>query len=98
MQWLPNFRTAATRAHRFLRRFLTKATTVSPEHFESYILSKTMPMYLQMHMEDAHFIPALPRGRPNNYIRRWINRDRSEQQHKSYLDQLFDFLSTFTVS
>ena len=66
VRWFPTFQTAATRAQRFLRRFIDKATAVSPELFENYILTKSMPMYLRMHLEDDPFIAALPRGRPNH--------------------------------
>jgi hypothetical protein len=93
VQWLPAFQPAATRAQRFLRRFLDKATTVSPEFFENYILTKAMLMYLRMHMEEEHFIDALPRGRPNNYIRKWIN-SATNVHCKCYLDRLTTFLSS----
>jgi len=92
VQWLPVFQPAATRAQRFLRRFLDKATTVSPEFFENYILTKAMPMYLRMHMEEEHFIAALPRSRPNNHIRQWITSTTNEHC-KCYLDRFTNFLS-----
>jgi hypothetical protein len=90
--WLPHYQTAATRAQRFLRRFIDKAELNSPDLFEHYILIKTMPLYLRMHLEGAHFIAALPIGRPNRYIRNWINSTQNERT-QCYLDRLQDFLS-----
>ena len=62
MKYLPGFEIASTRTQRFLRRFINKAKPISPELFEHYILTKDMPMYLRMHMEEDHFIDALPHG------------------------------------
>jgi hypothetical protein len=86
------YQTAATRAERFLRPFIDKVKTVSPELFEQYILTKVMPMYLRMHMEEDHFIDALPSGRQSNYILQSIHSDANEQR-KCYLDRVNDFLS-----
>ena len=48
VRWLTNYETTESKAHRFLRRFLDKAATISSELFEDYILSEAMPMYLRM--------------------------------------------------
>jgi hypothetical protein len=93
VQWLPTFQPAATRAQTFLRRFIDKVTTVSPELFEHYILTKSMPMYLRMHMHENRFIAGLPCGRPNKYIQHWVT-SNTNQHFKCYLDHLIDFLST----
>ncbi|CAF3067517.1 unnamed protein product [Rotaria sp. Silwood2] len=98
IQWLPAFQTAATRAQRFLRRFIDKARTISPELFEFYILSKAMPMYLQMHIEETPFIDALRRGRPNSYIRNWMQWNNHTHPHKCYLDHLSAFLSASSIA
>ena len=68
VRWLPNYLAAELKAQRFLRRFIDKAEKISPELFEDCILSKAMPMYLRMHIEEEAFIDALPRGRLNRYI------------------------------
>ncbi|CAF2924307.1 unnamed protein product [Rotaria sp. Silwood2] len=98
VQRLPAFQTATSRAQRFLRRFIDKAQRLSPELFEFYILAKAMPMYLQMHFEETQFIDALPRGRPNSYIRNWINWNNHAHLHKCYLDHLSAFLSASTIA
>jgi hypothetical protein len=92
VKWLSSFKPAATRAQRFLRRFLDKTTTVAPQHVEHYILKKSMAMYLRMHMIEDHFIDALPRGRPNKYIRQWIH-SNTNKHYNCYIDLLLYFLS-----
>ncbi len=92
VKWLPAFQTAATRAQWFLRRFLDKVTTFSSELFEHYILTKAMPMYIRMHMEEQHFIATPPRGRLNNHIRQCIT-SATNEHCKCYLDRLTTFLS-----
>jgi hypothetical protein len=63
------FQTATTRAGPFLRRFIQKTKIILLELFEHYIRTKTMPMYLKMHIDKDHIIDALPRDRLNHYIR-----------------------------
>jgi hypothetical protein len=69
VRWLPNYERAESKAQRFLRRFIDKAATISPEFFEDYILGKAMPMYLRMHIDEQPLIDALPREIFNKYIR-----------------------------
>jgi hypothetical protein len=92
VRWLPNYETAESKAQRFLRRFLDKAATISPELFEDYILSKAMPMYLRMHIDEQPLIDALPRGRFNKYIREWMN-SAMDEKRKCYLDRLSNLLN-----
>jgi hypothetical protein len=75
-----------------LNAIIHKAELNSPDLFEHYILIKAMLLYLRMHLEGAHFIAALPIGRPNRYIRNWINPTQNERT-QCYLDRLQDFLS-----
>ena len=90
--WLPNNETAESKVKRFLSRFLDKAAPISPEPFEDYILSKAMPIYLRMHIDEQPLINALPRGRFNKYIREWINSSMDEKR-KCYLDRLLNLLN-----
>ena len=92
VRWLPNYETAGSKAQHFLRRFLNKAAMISHELFEDYILSKAMPMYLRMHIDEQPFIDALPRGRFNRYIREWMNPSMDEKR-KCYLDRLSNLLN-----
>ena len=73
VRWLLNYEIAESKAQRFLRRFIGKSETISPELFEDYILGQAMPMYLRMHIKEEAFIDALPRGRLNRYTSDWIN-------------------------
>jgi hypothetical protein len=66
---LSSFKSAATRAQRFLRRFLDKPVTITPELFENYISAKVTSLYLQMQLTQEILIDALPRERPNKYIK-----------------------------
>ena len=92
VRWLPNYETTELKAQRFLRRFLDMAATISSELFEDYILSKAMPMYLRMHIDEQPFIDALPRGRFSKYIREWMNSSMDEKR-KCYLDRLSNLLN-----
>ena len=89
---LSKYGTAESKAQRFLRRFIDKSATISPELFEDYILSKAMPMYLRMHIEEEAFIDAFPRGRFNKYIREWMNSSMDEKR-KCYFDRLSNLLN-----
>ena len=92
VRWLPNYQTAESKAQRFLRRFIDKAATISSELYEDYILSKAMPMYLRMHVDEQPFIDALPQGRFNKYIREWMNSSMDEKR-KCYLARLSNLLN-----
>ena len=92
VQWLPNYETAESKAQRFLHRVLDKAATMSSEPFEDYILSKAMPMYLRMHVDEQPLINAFPRGRFNKHIREWMNSSMHEKR-KCYLDRLSNLLN-----
>ena len=92
VRWLPNYQAAESKAQRFLRRFIDKAEKISSELFEDCILSKAMPMYLRMHIDEEAFIHALPRGRFNRYIREWMN-PRVAERRKCYLDRLSNLLN-----
>ena len=92
VRWLPNYETTESKAQRFLRRFLDKAATISSELFENYILSKAMPMYLRMHIDEQPLINAFPRGRFNKYIHEWMNSSIDEKR-KCYLDRLSNLLN-----
>ena len=92
VRWLPNYQAAESKAQWFLRRFIDKAEKISPELFEDCILSKAMPMYLRMHIEEEAFVDALPRGRFNRYIREWMN-PRVAERRKCYLDRLSNLLN-----
>ncbi|CAF3396960.1 unnamed protein product [Rotaria sp. Silwood1] len=98
VQWLPAFQTATSRAQRFLRRFIDKAQTISPELFEFYILSKAMPMYLQMHFEETQFIDALPRARIYDKIGPEIIRKAISQDKYQIIIETFLVLSRFCES
>ena len=91
VRWFPNFQTAETKAQRFLRLFIDKAIATSPELFDDYILSKAMPMYLQLHVTGPSFIDALPRGRFNKYISDWM-KSMSDGKRQCYLDRLSSLL------
>ena len=90
-RWFPNFQTAETKAQRFSRLFIDKAIATSPELFDDYILSKAMPMYLQLHVTGLSFIDALPRGRFNKYVSDWM-KSMSGENRKFYLDRLSSLL------
>lgn len=92
VRWLPHYQTAESKAQRFLRRFIDKAISITPELFEDYILCKAMPLYLRLHLEEERFIVDLPRGRFNHYITDWIN-PSSNINRKCYLDKLSHFLT-----
>ena len=91
----PNYQTVETKAKRFLRRFLDKAFIKTPDLFNDYIISKTMPLYLRMHYQDHAFIQYLPRGRMNRYVQNWMIHSTSTH-HRCYLDSLFSFLASLT--
>ena len=88
---LSDFEAAETKAQRFLRRFIDKIGLVLPDLFEDYILIKTMPMYMRMHLE-APFIPALPVGRFNKHVRFWIKEEHLRPR-TCYLNRLSQLLS-----
>jgi hypothetical protein len=92
VRWLPNYKTAESKAQRFLRRFIDKAEKISPELFEDCILSKAMPIYLRMHIEEEAFINAVPRGRFNKYIHDWMI-SSMDKGHKCYPDLLSTVLT-----
>ena len=92
VRWLPNYETVESKAQRFLRRFIDKSATISPELFEDYILYKAMPKYLRMHIEEDAFIDALPRGRLNRYTSEWMN-PPVEERLKCYMDRQSNLLS-----
>ena len=92
VRWFPNFLTAETKAQRFLRFFIDKAIATSPELFDDYILSKAMPMYLQLHVAGPPFIDALPRGRFNKYVSDWMKSIRMTIIRQCYLDRLSPLL------
>jgi hypothetical protein len=92
VRWLPNYEKTESKAQRFLRRFLDKTATISPELFDDYILDKAMPMYLRMHIAGPPFIDALPCGRFNYYVSNWIN-PPMEDRRQCYLDHLSTFLN-----
>ena len=92
VRWLLKYETAELKAQRFLRRFIDKAETISPELLEDYILGKAMPMYLRMHIEEEALIDALPRGRLNRYTSDWIN-PPVEERRKCYMDRLSTMLT-----
>ena len=92
VRWLPNYETAESKVQRFLRRFIDKSETISPELFEDYILDKAMLMYLRMHIDEQLLIDALPRGRFNKSIREWMNSSMDEKR-KCYLDRLSNRLN-----
>jgi hypothetical protein len=73
VRWLPNYEKAESKAQRFLRRFIDKTATISPELFDDYILDKAMPMHIRIHIEGQALIDALPRGRFNHYVDDWID-------------------------
>ena len=58
VRWLSNYEKAASKAQRFLRRFIDKADNVSPLLFEDNSLSKVMTMYMRMHIEEQALIDA----------------------------------------
>ena len=82
---------AETKAQCFLRFFIDKAIATSPELFDDYILSKAMPMYLQLHVAGPSFIDALPRGRFNKYVYDWMKSIRDDHR-QCYLDRLSSLL------
>ena len=86
---LPGFETAETNTQRFLRHFIDKVVVVLPELFEYYTLSKAMPMYLRMHIEES-FIDAFPCGRFNKYVKDWITEELLHTQ-TCYMNQLSRF-------
>jgi hypothetical protein len=92
VRWLSNYETVESKAQRFLRRFIDKSETISPELFEDYILDKAMPMYLRMHIEEQALIDALPQGRFNHYVNDWMNPSR-EDRRQCYLDRLSTLLN-----
>jgi hypothetical protein len=84
VRWLPSYETAESKAQRFLRRFIDKSETISPELFEDYILGKAMPIYLRMHIDEQPFSNALPRGRLNPPV---------EEGRYCYMDRLSTMLT-----
>jgi hypothetical protein len=92
LKWLPLYQTVATRAQKFLRRFLDKVSIVYPELFDSYILAKVIPLYLRMHLYETRFITALPHGRSNKNIKHWIN-SNTTSTYQCSLDYINHFLS-----
>ena len=87
VQWLPHYLTAESNAQRFLRRFIDKSTSITPELFDDYILSKAMPMYLRMRVQDRTFIEALPKGRFRKHVNNWMYPSTNERR-QCYLDRL----------
>ena len=69
----------ATKAQRFLRRFIDQIQSVLPELFDDFILSPTMLMYLCMHREKP-LIDAFPRGRFNQHVQQWLLTDIHQQR------------------
>ena len=68
------------KAQHFLRLFIDKATATSPELFDDNILSKAMPMYLQLHVTEPPCIDVFPRARFNKYAYDWMKSMRNEQK------------------
>ena len=87
VQYMTNYRSAESKAQRFLRRFIDKAVNITPELFEDYLLCKAMPLYLRLHFEEATLISALPRGRLNRYIVQWLKPSPNVHRY-CYLDRL----------
>ena len=92
VRWLPHHQTAESKAQRFLRRFIDKAVNITPELFEDYILSKAMPMFLRMHIEDGSHIVALPQGRFPKRVSDWMTLSTDERR-KCFLDRLSSLLN-----
>ena len=92
VRWLPHYQTAESKAQRFLRRFIDKAESVTPELFDDYILGKAMLMYLRMHVQERPFIEALPQGRFRKHVTDWMIAPTDERR-KCYLDRLSTLLT-----
>ena len=87
VRWLRHYQTAESEAQRFLRRFICKAERIAFELFDDYILSKAMPMYLRMHVQERTFIDAPPKGRFRRHVNDWMN-SSTDERRQCYLDRL----------
>ena len=66
---------------------------MSPEFCEDYFISKAIPNYLQMYIQEESFVDdALPLERLDRYISDWMHSSTRERQ-KCYLDLLSTLLN-----